>query len=110
MMNSEVYFGSFTRAAQELIALENLGGPIPTRFDFAVEEVCASCMQDIKPPKKVFFCDRCKAVIYCSAEVRCQKNSSHQLIIQISFSAQTEPGVFLYTNNRPIKCSVQITR
>ena len=67
MMNSEVYFRTFTGAAQELIALENLGGPIPARFDFAVAEVCARCMQDIKPPKKIFLCHRFKAVIYCSA-------------------------------------------
>lgn len=72
-MNSESYFGSLTTAAKELTALEKRGGPIPAKFDFAVEEVCARCMQDIKFPKKIFRCATCKAVIYCSAEVRRSK-------------------------------------
>lgn len=72
-MNSESYFASLTRAAKELTALEKSGAPIPAKFDFGVQEVCAACMQNIKPPKKALRCSACKAVIFCNAEVRLSK-------------------------------------
>ncbi|KAF8887265.1 hypothetical protein CPB84DRAFT_1684728 [Gymnopilus junonius] len=67
-LNSEVYFGSLTQAAKDLSAAENRGGPIPAKFDFSVQEVCAACKQNITPPKKILRCAACKAVIYCSKE------------------------------------------
>ncbi|KDR71612.1 hypothetical protein GALMADRAFT_74898 [Galerina marginata CBS 339.88] len=37
-------------------------------FEFSAGQVCASCKENIVPPKKILRCSACKAVIYCSAE------------------------------------------
>lgn len=70
MITSAIYFGSLTEAAKELTAAEKRGGPIPAKFDFSVQQVCASCMRNVRPPKKSLRCSACKAVIYCSSEVQ----------------------------------------
>lgn len=112
MITSKLYFGSLTEAARELTAAEQHGGPIPARFDFSVQEACASCMQNIKPPKKLLRCSACRAVLYCSSEVRndlCFTNDHFSL--KSPLSAQDEPGAnLLCPTNQHIKCFVLITR
>lgn len=71
MSNREISLNSITKVAKELTAIEKRGGSIPSKFDFSVQAVCASCLKDIMPPKKSLRCSRCKAVIYCSSEVSC---------------------------------------
>ncbi len=70
MSNTEISSSSITKIAKELAAVEKRGGPVPAKFDFSVRVVCALCLEDISPPKKSLRCSRCKAVIYCSADVR----------------------------------------
>lgn len=70
MSNQEISSRSITKVAQELTAIEKRGGPIPAKFDFSVHAVCASCMKNIVPPKKVLRCSGCKAALYCSSEAR----------------------------------------
>ncbi|KAG5647149.1 hypothetical protein DXG03_001104 [Asterophora parasitica] len=66
MISAEAYFGGLTLAGKELTAAEKRGGPLPPKFDFGVKEVCASCKENVMPPKKILRCSACKAVIYCS--------------------------------------------
>lgn len=75
MQSSEQYFGGLTNAAKALMLAEKRG-VIPKEMDFGVKEVCAVCKQHIQPPKKVLRCAACKAVIYCSKEVRGYRTSS----------------------------------
>ncbi len=68
MMGNMDFFGDLTKGAKKLMAAEKKGR-IPDDLDFGVVAVCASCKQNIFPPKKPMRCASCKAVIYCSREV-----------------------------------------
>ncbi|SJL13376.1 uncharacterized protein ARMOST_16818 [Armillaria ostoyae] len=67
MMENMDFFGDLTKGAKKLMAAEKKGR-IPDDLDFGVVAVCASCKQNILPPKKPMRCASCKAVIYCSKE------------------------------------------
>lgn len=61
------------------VAAEQSGGTILTNLNFSVQDVCASCLQLITPPKKTLRCSVCKAALYCSEEV-CNKESHLHLL------------------------------
>ncbi|KAK0481346.1 hypothetical protein IW261DRAFT_1470377 [Armillaria novae-zelandiae] len=71
MMGNMDFFGDLTKGAKKLMAAEKKGR-ISDDLDFGVMPVCASCKQNIFPPKKPMRCAACKAVIYCSKE--CSKD------------------------------------
>ncbi|KAK0466135.1 uncharacterized protein EV420DRAFT_1510022, partial [Desarmillaria tabescens] len=60
MMGNMDFFGDLTKGAKKLMAAEKKGH-IPDDLDFGVMPVCASCKQNIIPPKKPLRCTACKA-------------------------------------------------
>ena len=69
-MNNQSYFNMITKFAKELTDAEKRGGPLPDMFKrLKTQDACATCLQNILPPKKALRCSACKAVIYCSAAV-----------------------------------------
>lgn len=68
MINNDLYFSTYINAAKKFVEAEKSGASLE-KFNFSVNEVCAGCLQNIYPPKKVLQCSVCKAALYCSPEV-----------------------------------------